>query len=370
MKRNFWLAALVGVALTSCVSDEGYPTVESKQLLSFGKPVYNTQSRAVPGEIVGSYSEDENFVVFCRRYKNTFNGWLNSTGSIDFFGAEGSDVNLSTGVIANHAEGTTWAPETDYYWPGAGYNLAFAAYSPADLVNDLGSDGSVSYSADGLSIVGFSPKAVSEDQYDLMYSDRKVDCNNENYGKLGKAVEIKFHHALSSVVFAAVENVEGRSYKINSISLTGNFVTNANFKEYYNESAAEGTPVRAPKWESLTKSTVTYTPSVENLDVPTTAVELTGGKHALLLIPHDGIDPDAEVILSYTVKPDNGVSTTYDNIRIKLSSFLTSTNEPIKDWKINGRYVYTIKFGGSNKIFFTPSVSEWDDNLTAVYTIS
>ena len=76
MKRNFWLAALVGVALTGCVNEEVAPEAMQKDVLTFSAPVMATQSRAnVMGEITGvKYPQGESFRVFCKIYQDKYAG--------------------------------------------------------------------------------------------------------------------------------------------------------------------------------------------------------------------------------------------------------------------------------------------------------
>lgn len=360
MKRNFWLAALVGVALTGCVNEESSPVEQQAQALSFVKPVYKTQSRLVPGEIYGeyTYSTNEQFKVYCRRYSGEFTSWLQS-GSVDFF--YGNSTQDQTQALTVKHDGTAWAPENNYYWPGDMYSLAFAAYSPADA------EGTYSYGTNGLSITNFETESTSDQQYDLLYSERTVGCSNSNHGKVGKSVQIVFKHALSSIVFAASENVEGRQYKINSISITGKFVTKGSFVQNYNET----TNTDDPTWTTIPNNDVevNYTPTLPTggVTVAGTSTEFTRGPGALLLLPQT-VDLDAKLTLSYTVIPDAGVQTDYV-VNVKLSDFKTTANNSIVEWHRNGRYVYLINFGGSQKISFTPSVTTWEENLQASYTI-
>ena len=360
MKKNLLFAALVGVALTSCVSDDSNPITENNQVLSFGKPVYNTQSRAVPGEIYAeyTYSTAENFQVYCRRYKGNFTEWL-QTGSVDFF--HSTSAQSETKALEVKHDGTAWAPEANYYWPGESYNLAFAAYSPADA------KGTFAYGSTGLTITGFETEETSNEQYDLLYSDRTVDCSNATHGKVGKPVVITFKHALSSIVFAASENVEGRAYKIDGISLKGKFVTKGDFAQNYDEE----TKTDAPEWTTVPNdgSVVTYTPVLPEggVAVAGTSTEFTRGPLALLLLPQT-VDSDAIVELKYTVIPDVGVTTSY-TIDIPLASFKTTSDVSIENWQRNGRYVYLINFGGSKKISFTPEVESWETTVQASYTV-
>ena len=107
--------------------------------------------------------------------------------------------------------------------------------------------------------------------------------------------------------------------------------------------------------------------------VTNTNEEFTGGSSAILLIPQT-VPANAIVKLAYTVETDlanGGVKVDNYVKNIPLSEFIISgtENDKISSWQIGYRYVYLINFGGSKKIFFVPTVSEWKQGGTASYTI-
>lgn len=363
MKKYLFFAALAGVALASCVNDESNAVVDAPEALTFGAPVLKTQTRAYNGEISGvEYPTDESFQVFCRIYNDEagFKGW-NSDGAsytaTDYFAAEGEK--------ASH-DGSYWSTAAKHYWPSAGHALAFAAYSPDN--SRLNAGATVTYGADGLTITDFSPAANSEEQYDLMYSDRVFGLTKENNGK--SEVSLTFHHALSSIVFSTSEAAEGMSYKITDLQVQGTISPTGTFKQNLNES----TNISAPAWTPSGSTTVNYQPEIPaaGVTVTTTPTIFTAGESALLLIPQ-AIPTDAKVVVTYEATTETApVTTTEHTATISLKDFklVDDSSNTIETWEMGKRYIYRISFGETSHIYFKPSVTKWVEGGTAVYTIN
>ena len=362
MKKQFILAASTSVALVGCVNDENEAVVvEYGQQLAFNSPVMTTQTRAnFAGEITSDYPTDEEFTVFCRRYRGTFNGWSNSTESVSYFDENGETTSHN---------GSYWATDKAHTWPLSVYNLAFAAYSPSELNEGA----TASYGNDGLTIDGFETEKTSDDQYDLMYIDRVVDRNNGNNGNT--AVVIKFKHALSSVVFSASkgENLK-KEYKITNLKIVGSFHITGTFKQNITETAAtDGTAyseTENPGWTYANEnpSSITYTPVFDPFDVATTPNIFTGGASALLPIPQ-AVPEDAKLLVSFTKIEEGMEAVVYTDYEIPLKEFLIDGKTPITEWEMGHRYNYRIYFGGTPLIYFKPEVTQWVDGGVAQYTI-
>lgn len=355
MKKNLFLAAVASVALASCVNDESNAIVDAPQPLRFDAPVMTTQTRAYNGEIAGVvYPTEESFQVFCRIYEGGFSGWASAK---DYF-AEG-------GEKASH-DASYWKTSTLHYWPSAGHALAFAAYSPDK--ERLNSGAAVTYGADGLTITDFSPASTSDEQYDLMYSDRVYGLTKENNGK--SHVSLTFHHALASIVFSTSEAAEGISYKITDLKITGTIHPTGTFKQNLNET----TNVADPEWTTSGSATVNYEPEIPSagINVTNTPTIFTAGKSAMLLIPQN-IPDDAKVIVKYEATTETApITTTKHTAEIPLKQFMLVDNstQTITEWEMGKRYIYRISFGETSHIYFKPSVTEWKSGGTAVYTIN
>lgn len=366
MKKNLWLAALVGVALTGCVNEEVSPGANQKEVLKFAAPVMATQSRAnVMGEITGvKYPQGENFKVFSKIYKDGYAGWKNNTS--DYFAAAGDE--------AKHEGGTYWSTHTVYYWPDAGYNLAFAAYSPA-VLGDACTSTEITRTEAGIQIKDFVSESTSDKQYDLMYSHTVYDRNKAN--NAGAAVALKFEHALSSIVFSSQKADEAATYQITDLKVTGDFITKGDFNQGITATTAEGayTENENPQWdtEDETPTPVQYEPTFTAFNVPAASPEIfTQGTSAILAIPQD-VPGTATVHVTYSKTTNNATTTHTANILLKDFKKATAEGatvaEGIDEWERGKRYVYRIAFGENQRIYFEPSLTDWVQQPTLIYTI-
>lgn len=373
MKKFLAFATLASVALVGCVNDEKMEMTSDAQKISFDTPVMSTQTRAIfkgeigdgdntPGEF--AYPGNEQFVVYAKQHAGDIDAWVNDASKY-FWGIDKACITVGqTQETQNGSPAYTGKWEdvtgTDYYWPKDNteedYKLSFAAYSPAEL----NSGATATYGAEGLTISGFAVDGTVANQYDLMYSGRILNCNYTNNATNG--VQIKFNHALSSVVFAAVESDGANTYTINSIEIKGSFYTGGTFKENLIDGKTyTAEDIAKASWTDLIGNDVvtTYTPVLKKTSVDTESAEITYGTSALLTIPQ-AVPTDAEVTIKYTVKADaTGVVTDVNTVTKKLSDFKVGSSGPISQWNRSNRYVYLFKFGGTAKIFFKPVVTDW-----------
>ena len=361
MKKMLFLAAVSAIALTSCVNEENFEGPKPQaQVMRFDAPVMKQTRANAKGEITGvEYDARENFVIFSKIYKGTFAGW--KTNTTDYFSSNG-DVAKNMGGTSSY-----WATDTTYYWPSGEYNLAFAAYSPAVMSP---APASITMTEKGLQIVDFKTEANAADQYDLMYSDRVTDRNETNNGQ--SAVPLVFRHALTSIVFSSMKLHNEVDYKITSVTLTGNFIQEADFNQNIVE--ADNLTSGTASWENKETATeATYKPYNGSFNVPhTSPAQFTGGESALLLIPQD-VPGNAEVLVEYqkiTKKGDGGVHTANHTETIPLANFKQADGTSISTWNMGTRYIYRISFGGiNNQIYFEPSTENWVTEPTLIHVI-
>lgn len=362
-----FLATVASAALASCVSEDHAEITQESKAISFDAPVMATQTRAeVYGEIDGTdYPDEEAFAVFAKQYNGNFTSWNAGT---NFWEGE-----LTVARQGN--ENKWYNADKKYYWPDAPVSLAFAAYSPA--VPQTGSGFKASYTETyGMGFVNFVVNTDVENQVDLMYASLVKNQTQENNAESG--VNLTFKHALSSVVFAAVDANENATYTINSLSVSGRFYTTGTFKE------VPSTDATSPSWElseTSPSADVTYAPAypteTSKFEVPVntygfvtgTGNATAGAATAILPIPQD-VPEDAIVTITYTETPKNGAAATYTK-EIKLKNFTTDTEKnntagAVENWAVGNRYIYVFKFGEAPMLYFVPAVTDWVDQ-TAVY---
>ena len=358
MKKMLFLAAVSAIALTSCMNEENFEgTKPQAQVMRFDAPVMKQTRANVKGEITGvKYDVRENFVIFSKIYKGTFTGWA---GTKDFFSA-GGDVATNEGNESQY-----WSTATTYYWPDHEYNLAFAAYSPAEMIP---APASIKMTEKGLQIADLKTADNADDQYDLMYTDRVIDRNKSNNGS--SAVPLVFRHALSSIVFSTEKEDENVDYVITDATLSGNFVQEADFNQNIVE--ADNLTSGTALWENEeTATAATYVPEFTDFHVTTTPTQFTQGTSALLLIPQ-AVPADATVTIKYTKTTNKGTAnedTTENTIDVNLSLFSQENGNKITTWEMGKRYVYRIAFGQNKKIYFEPKTEDWVQEPTLIYVI-
>lgn len=384
MRKSLFFAAFACVALASCVTDdvsENNQEVKSPQKITFNAPVVSGITRAVAGEqpdgTTNKYSTSERFRVYAMWSKNNY-----TTGNWDVNNLYMDGVEVAYGdATKNYWASEHFAGQNPYYWPEDGY-LTFAAYSPADA------DGTISYSADGLTIEDFTVNDNCSDQYDLMYSIRSYNRTasiNELTSGTGhttnsyQGVDILFKHALSSIKFKVKTNEEytGTTIKIKKIE-----ILNVSNKGTFKENITDGpTYVSAPEWTVDYNST-----NLKNY----TAWDKTGGQTVsngtaqdledisdIILLPQDMVNSIANKIIAirvnYSIRSGSGNEIEQENTLYLNDSDNDGTgNDYYKDqntndiaaWEMGKRYTYTINFG-LDKIFFSPEVTNWTDvNVT------
>lgn len=358
MKKFMLLTTVVGLALTSCVNDTEVAPSPNRPLVSFDSPVMRSTRANHKGEIQGTtYPTSEDFIVLCKLHEGDYEGW-NSDNTSDYFQANGD-------VASHDPNSSYWVTAKTYYWPDAGYKLSFAAYSPAEL----GNGAEVTRDANGFSIKNFRVSDISDNHYDLMYTGTVA---NSVYN--GQAVPLKFRHAMSSIVFSSSKENEDVQYEITDLKLLGNLYTEGDFSQKLLEDFSAGyTETEDPSWNftGRSKAAVSYEPTFTAFDVPASAPMIfTENQSAILPIPQE-IDETVRVNISYK-KTVNGSTTTEHTAEIKLIDFVDVNDgtKITKEWEVGKRYIYRIEFGQNKRIYFNPSVTEWETGGTYRYTIN
>lgn len=354
MRRILLVATMASVALASCVKDESVDLTQQAKKLSFEAPVMGTQSRAYYGEIQGGdYPTEESFAVFAKQHKGELTNWETAT-------------NFWSGALEAKYDATLgyWDTDTDYYWPNSDDNvwLSFGAYSPATVTG-------ASYSNAGLTITDFEVSGTVTTQVDLMYSGPIL---NKKYTEANdiNGVDIEFKHALTSIVFSAIDADANATYTINSIKVNGKFMKKGTFCENLTAINATGTAGWSTKTGNTTSTEYTLATDLTTA-VQTSTTVITESTSALLTIPHTAaeLDDDATVTITYTVDPVSGAADYEATKTVKLADFKTSNNTSITEWALGTRYTYLFNFGGTSKIYFTPTVIDWANGGTATLTI-
>ncbi|MBR2400183.1 MAG: fimbrillin family protein [Tidjanibacter sp.] len=309
MKKLFALAAVVAVALTSCVTTTEIPDPAGE--IAFEAFNFKAQSRAHYGPIVGSaYPADEHF------------------GAYAFFTESPNTVYMNDVEIQKDTDGAWRNTTQKYYWPNGG-TLKFWCYSPYDTAHTVTHD-------KGFAFPDYTTTADLTKQVDLMATNVVPEARPA-------AVAAVFHHMLAQVGFTAQANGTAKDANaeitLNKVQLSNVLPTG----DY-----AEGA------WTNLDGTPLVY----EFVDTPqvltTTAQPVlpSGNATNALVIPQDGTEGNGDIIatIDYTIKYTDTTVDVVKGVQYKIPA----------PWVQGKKYIYVITIGIGNEITFNPTVHNWE----------
>lgn len=322
MKKVFALAALVAVALTSCVTNE---VVTPEGEIAFKAVNYkNTKAGPITGT---TYPTDENFGVYAY---HSLTAWSTSYTPNTYM--DNVEIWENGGVWKNHTK--------SYYWPKTGM-LSFVAYSPYAF-----GAGTVSATAtEGVAFTDFTTTNDFAAQIDLMATDIVKD--------LAKAtpvvpVPVAFKHLLSQVKVAV--KPAATNYAANGVtSITIDKVVLSGVSNVADYASVDGAVV-ATGWSGHATPSIEYT----YLNAAqTVALDATTGAavgKAALVIPQTVAG--RQFTINYTITYDGGAKDVMTNVVYNVPADFA--------WEMGKIYTYTVTIGVGDEITFTPSVSsDW-----------
>ena len=358
MKKFFVMAALVGVALTSCMKNEVYvPTCDAP--ISFEVANYEAQTRAN-----GVFATTETFGV------NAWSAYTDEEGNTTTYP-------LMAGEEVAYTDGK-WTTGTPYYWPING-TVDFIAYYPADEAPDI------AYEYDGTDTYTYEDYIVGED--DLMYADKAIRFNKNNTAAENTSginsgfagVPTLFHHALAKVNFK-VQNANpvdatNSAYKykiiVNSITLN---VYNQGTLTLTNDGTDDDASLGT--WNKPTNEVWNPTDvnALEELIWEDDTLVLADGTakdyatRTQYVLPQTLVTGKQDITVDYTVIQMHNTTEIsrkrYDPVTVDLNTL------GLDHWQMNKNITYTISISKeSAQILFAPSVEEWgsaagDDAIT------
>ena len=361
MKKFFIFAAAAIVALAACTKTEFDNTAYKKsRVINFNTVTGKATKAPITGNLF--QSSNEAFGVFA--YYLSSGTWASHT--------EDPVVYMDDVTVSFSDSLDIWAPEETYYWPLEG-KLSFIAYWPQDAAT-------ASFSEDGLlALTGFTVEGTVADQIDLLYSAVAADKDqNESFYRDTvntkdsqtavsggtKGVNIQFKHALSQIVFKAktADSVfdSNLSFKVDSIVVKA--ATTADSMKVTNP-ATSVAPAGITTWVNP------KTPGdfiVSGTEFPAsdylgkTLSDAIGDP--LLMIPVTGFDAtDPTITVKYTL-----YRTTDDQPlgSKKVTVHIKDVDDIITSWQAGKKYEYDLTID-LEKIYFTPSVIDWDASSPA-----
>ena len=354
MKKSFLLAALVGVALTSCTKNE--PVAPAPQGITFEVGTYAPQTRANVdlGETI------------------TFGAYAYVSDAQDATNPQNFMVNQA--VEYNSTE-TRWEPTTTYYWPGS--FVDFICYAPYTATVDAsvpvigGTDNAT------LSYTDYEVPTVKANQKDLLYGDKAENYKANSTFNGFEGVPTLFHHALAKINFtvATAKTEKGTAPDVTTWATTINSITLSNVATKGSISmtttnaypAVGATVAWAPASTVWTKAGTKANKAWSEAQVlTTTGVEYGTSETTtdFLVMPQDIAD-DLTITINYTIVTTTGAGVTITNTyeyTEKMNTFVDGTSTPINKWEMAKNYTYNITINPEgSQILFAPAVVDWTD---------
>jgi len=324
MKKVFALAALVAVALTSCVTNE---VVTPEGEIAFKAVNYKNTKAVVNGPISGTtYPTTEHFGVYAY---HSLTAWSTSYTPNTYM--DNVEIWKNGGVWKNHTQ--------SYYWPKTGM-LSFVAYSPYEF-----GTGTVSAPAtEGVAFTDFTTTNDFAAQIDLMATDVVKD--------LAKAtpvvpVPVAFKHLLSQVKVAV--KPAATNYAANGVtSITIDKVVLGGVNSVADYASVDGAVV-ANGWSGhATPIVYTYLNAAQTVALDATEGAAVGT--AALVIPQT--NATRQFTINYTINYAGGAKDVVEGATFDVAADYA--------WEMGKIYTYTVTIGVGDEITFTPSVSsDW-----------
>lgn len=326
MKKILAIAAVVAVALTSCVKNETFAPANE---ISFEN--FTLSSKALVN--AGAFNTALTFGVFA-----TDNG-------TDFTFVDNDEVVYKTSF---------WGFNPAKYWPtnaGAPVDVDFYAYYPYN--DNTGTEQVTCDLTAGISITDANLGTTIGSQKDYLVAPVVVDKNVTN---ASAGVDVVFKHIASLILFSAEDVTEITELK-NKVTINSITIKKVSTSGDYVNTAANTV---AGTWAPDTADDLD--PIAVNKLVTPAGLELTSTtENPVLVVPTTLTAATEQVVINYTIadyvyggSPFTGTTTnaTFD---LKGST--------ITQWEQGKKYVYNLKFKLTKEleITFNPTVTDWTD---------
>lgn len=373
MKKMLLMAALVGVAFTSCVKNEEAVSPKKQQQIVFEPAAYKAGSRSE-----ATPAADEGTVAFPTNQTFGTFAYYRTTAS----GSEAHSVFMDNVEVAYVAAATPyWAPVKTYYWPTSdGAHLDFISYYPyntdktsAAVPQILNEDNQQTMTYTGFQVVDATP-------IDLMYSDKAMQQtrNTSHYNFVG--VPTLFHHALAKLNFLVKATVLNNSaispdavtnweITIKKITLANIYDTGSVTLNTTNDHTQAGTVAwinstsASPNVWANTSSTTTKEWAVEQ-KLTTTAVAYGSGTTTeaknYFVLPQALVNDQQSITIDYSIKTTAPGSQSATTDYTKTVHFVNYPS--VAAWEMGKNITYTIQIDPEGDVIhFAPAVVDWVD---------
>ena len=346
MKKYLFLAALVGVAFTSCVKNEEFAPKTQKEI-SFEVANYVQSTR------VGAFDTNESFKAYV---------WHNDGSAL---------TPMTAAAVTVSHSAPDWVPNPTLYWPTTG-SVDCQAFYPTTFAPTMDAAG-LTLTYPTYTVLNAAEDATAVPAHDVKYANRahRYTANVEDYYDGFDGIPTLFNHALAKLNFkVALEDSEGLSDVVWTAQ-----VTKITVEGVYNKgelvltttvpggtAAAQSTwTLPSPAiWTKVGDTKAAARNWAETVALAEGDVKTFDADETYYVLPQAIVNNGQKCTITYSLTQSvvGGVSTTTTHTK----SFYFY-GKGLENWEMNKNITYTLTITPrTNKILFAPAVTDWTND--------
>lgn len=344
MKKYLFLAALVGIAFTSCVRNEEFAPKTQKEI-SFEVANYVQSTRV-------AFDTTQSFGAYV---------WHNDGSTLKLMNSDVAEVSYSA---------PNWVPNPTLYWPTTG-SVDCQAYYPTSLKPTMDATG-LTLTYPTYTVLNAAENAPAVPAHDVKYADRahRYTANESSYDGF-TGIPTLFNHALAKLNFkVALEDTE----RLAEVVWTAK-VTKITVEGVYNKGELE-LKTTVPTGDNKAQSTWTLPSPAIWTKVGDTKADPRNWEDTVSLTETDnGVDAktfdagETYYVLPQTIEDNVQKGTITYSLTQSVGGVTTTTDHTksfnfygklLDNWEMNKNITYTLTIvPHTNKILFAPAVTDW-----------
>lgn len=340
MKKYLFLAALVGVAFTSCVRNEEFAPKTQKEI-SFEVANYVQSTR------VGAFDTTQSFGAYV---------WHNNGSTLTLMNGDAATVSYSA---------PNWVPTPTLYWPTTG-SVDCQAYYPTTLKPTMDATG-LTLTYPTYTVLNVAEDTTADPTHDVKYANRahRYTANESYEGFTG--IPTLFNHALAKLNFkVALEDTEALADVVWTAEVTkitvegvynkGELELTTTVPTGTNEAQSLWTLPSPAIWTKVGDTKAVARNWVETVALEEGDVKTFDAMETYYVLPQAIVNNVQKGTITYSLTQSvGGVSTTTNHT--KPFNF---HGKGLENWEMNKNITYTLTIvPHTNKILFAPAVTDW-----------
>ena len=340
MKKYLFLAALVGVAFTSCVRNEEFAPKTQKEI-SFEVANYVQSTR------VGAFDTTQSFGAYV---------WHNNGATLTLMNGAAATVSYSA---------PNWVPTPTLYWPTTG-SVDCQAYYPTTLQPTMDATG-LTLTYPTYTVLNAAEDATAEPAHDVKYANRAHRYTANELYEGFNGIPTLFNHALAKLNFkVALEDTEALADVVWTAEVTkitvegvynkGELELTTTVPTGTNEAQSTWTLPSPAIWTKVGDTQAVARNWVETVALEEGDVKTFDAMETYYVLPQAIVNDVQKGTITYSLTQSvGGVSTTTNHT--KPFNF---HGKGLENWEMNKNITYTLTIvPHTNKILFAPAVTDW-----------